>query len=33
MLGMDGECNHLAETVFDPVFSDTLLAPVLLGRG
>ena len=33
VLGMDGECNRLAETVPDAVSSDARLDPVLLGRG
>ena len=33
VLGMDGECTRLDETVSDTVSSDDCLAPVLLGRG
>ena len=31
VIGMDGECNRLAETVTDAVSSDARLDPVLLG--
>ena len=33
MIGMDGECTRLAETVTDAISSDARLDPVLLGRG
>ena len=33
VLGMDRDCTRLAETVSDPVSSDSLLAPVLVGQG
>ena len=33
IVGMDGECTHLAEAVSDPVSSEAHLAPGLVGRG
>ena len=32
VIGMDGECTRLAETVSDAVSSNACLAPVLLGQ-
>ena len=33
VVGMDGECSHLADTVYNTVSSEASLAPGLVGRG